>query len=46
VHGAVAARLVARRHEELWERAHDVSPAVWNILSKARRAARAQAAAG
>ena len=31
-----AARLAARRHEEIWERAHDVGPAVWNILSKAR----------
>jgi len=40
VHGEVAAKLAARRHEEAWERAHDVGPAVWNILSKARRAAR------
>lgn len=46
VHGSAAARLAARRHGELWERAHDVSPAVWSILSKARRAARAHAAAG
>ena len=38
VHGEVAAKLAARRHEEAWERAHDVGPAVWNILSKARRA--------
>jgi len=39
VHGEVAAKLAARRHEEAWERAHDVGPAVWNILSRARRAA-------
>jgi hypothetical protein len=36
LHGPVAARLAARRHEEIWERAHDVGPAVWSILSKAR----------
>lgn len=35
-----AARLAARRHAELWSQAHDVGPAVWNILSKAERAAR------
>jgi len=40
VHGEVAARLAGRRHDEAWERAHDVGPAVWNILSKARRTAR------
>ena len=36
VFGGEAARLAARRHEEIWDRAHDVGPAVWNILSKAR----------
>ena len=36
LHGAEAARLAARRHEEIWERAHDVGPAIWSILSKAR----------
>jgi hypothetical protein len=36
VHGEAAARLAARRHEEIWEHAHDVGPAVWGILSKAR----------
>ena len=41
-----AARLAARRHEENWDRAHDVGPAVWNILSKARSSARAAAAFG
>jgi len=40
LHRGDAARLAARRHLELWEGAHDVGPAVWNILSKARRAAR------
>ena len=40
LHRGDAARLAARRHSELWERAHDVGPAVWNILSKARRTAR------
>lgn len=44
LHEGDAARLAARRHHELWERAHDVSPAVWNILSKARSAARITAA--
>jgi len=47
VHGEDAARLGARRHEEIWERAHDVGPAIWNILSKARRGVlRASALAG
>ncbi|MDH3206634.1 MAG: hypothetical protein OEO79_08475 [Gemmatimonadota bacterium] len=36
VHEGDAARLGARRHEEIWERAHDVGPAIWSILSKAR----------
>jgi hypothetical protein len=43
LHEGDAARLAARRHQELWERAHDVSPAVWNILSKAHRAAQSAA---
>jgi hypothetical protein len=34
-----APRRGARRHQELWERAHDVGPAVWNLLSKAERSA-------
>lgn len=46
LHRGDAARLAARRHHELWERAHDVGPAVWNILSKARRAARLITASG
>jgi len=46
VHGVEAARLAARGHEEIWERAHDVGPAVWNILSKARTSARTAAATG
>lgn len=40
LHGPAAARLAARRHDEIWERAHDVGPAVWSILSKARSRAR------
>jgi len=39
VHVGDPARLAARRHSSLWDRAHDVGPAVWNILSKARRSA-------
>ena len=39
LHGAEGARRAAARHAELWERSHDVGPAVWNILSRARRAA-------
>jgi hypothetical protein len=40
VHRGDAARLGAHRHEEIWERAHDVGPAIWSILSKARSSAR------
>jgi len=43
---AEAAELAARRHEEIWERAHDVGPAVWSILSKARTKARHVAGLG
>lgn len=46
LHHGDAARLAARRHSDLWERSHDVGPAVWNILSKARRASRLAAASG
>jgi hypothetical protein len=46
VHTGDAARLAARRHEDIWERAHDVGPAVWNILSKARSRARLGGLAG
>jgi hypothetical protein len=42
VHGGDAARLAARRHDEIWEHAHDVGPAIWSILSKARSRARLQ----
>jgi len=44
VHGGDAARLGARRHDEIWERAHDVGPAVWNILSKAHSSTRRRSA--
>jgi hypothetical protein len=40
VHRGDAARLAARRHDQLWDRAHDVGPAVWSILSRAERSAR------
>jgi hypothetical protein len=40
VHFGDAARLAARRHLDVWNRAHDVGPAVWNILSKAERVGR------
>jgi hypothetical protein len=40
LHGPVAAQLASRRHEEIWDRAHDVGPAIWSILSKARSRAR------
>lgn len=46
VHGEDAARVAARRHDEIWERAHDVGPAVWNILSKARSRAPSASASG
>ena len=41
VHFGDAPRLAARRHQAVWESAHDVGPAVWSILSKAERARRA-----
>jgi len=44
VHGGDAARLGSRRHSEIWERAHDVGPAIWNILSKARWSVRRRSA--
>jgi hypothetical protein len=37
LHGAAAARTASRRHLELWEEAHDVGPAIWNIISRASR---------
>lgn len=33
--GGDAARLAAKRFDELWESAHDVGPAVWTILARA-----------
>lgn len=45
VHGKDGARLAARRYEEAWVRAHDVGPAVWSILAKARARGRARAEA-
>ena len=36
LHLEAAARRAAARHTELWDQAHDIGPAVWNILAKAR----------
>lgn len=44
LHLGSASRLAARRHQALWDSAHDVGPAVWSILSKAERARRAAVA--
>lgn len=41
LHGREGARLAARRHEELWEQAHDVGAAIWSLLARAERCARA-----
>lgn len=41
VHFGDAARLAAKRHAEVWRSAHDVGPAVWSILARARTTARA-----
>jgi len=47
VHLGDAAALASRRYEDAWVRAHDVGPAVWSILSKARsRVLRERAAGG
>ncbi len=35
--GADAARRAAARHEETWQRAHDIGPALWSVLARARR---------
>ncbi len=35
-HTGDGARLAAARHRELWEGAHDIGPAVWSILARAR----------
>jgi hypothetical protein len=35
LHGGDAARLAAKRFEEVWASAHDVGPAVWSILARA-----------
>lgn len=36
LHFVEAARVAGDRHSEIWEAAHDIGPAVWNILSRAR----------
>lgn len=45
LHFGDAARTGARRHLEVWEKAHDVGPAVWSILSKAERVGRIRSSA-
>ena len=35
LHGPEAARLARRRHDALWEEAHDVGPAIWSLLARA-----------
>lgn len=44
IHFHDAARLALHRHDTLWDRAHDVGPAIWSILSKAARSAGSRAA--
>lgn len=46
LHGEDAARIAARRHEELWAEAHDVGPTLWTLLSRAERIAGAGSKAG
>lgn len=46
LHGGDGARLAASRHQELWESAHDVGPALWSILSRAVRRAAARPSGG
>ena len=36
LHSGHGARVAARRHRQLWEEAHDIGPAVWSILARAR----------
>ncbi|MDX1645554.1 MAG: hypothetical protein R3304_00315 [Longimicrobiales bacterium] len=45
LHLGDGAKLLARRHGEIWEQAHDVGPAIWSILSKAEQGYRLRAAA-
>lgn len=35
LHAGDAARLAARRFEDVWDSAHDVGPAVWSIMARA-----------
>jgi len=36
LHEGPAAALASRRFREVWEQAHDIGPAVWSILARAR----------
>lgn len=46
LHGGDGARLAAARHQELWESAHDVGPALWSILSRAANRAASRLSSG
>jgi hypothetical protein len=39
LHGPPGARLAEIRHRELWEEAHDIGHAVWDLLRRARKGA-------
>jgi hypothetical protein len=39
LHGPAGAVLAAARHRELWERAHDIGPTIWTLLTRAGRVA-------
>ena len=39
LHGAAAAARTAQRFHEIWEQAHDISPAIFGILTQAERRA-------
>lgn len=39
LHGRDGATMAAARHAELWERAHDIGPTLWTLLTRASRVA-------
>jgi hypothetical protein len=43
LHGPDAASHALRRFEEIWEKAHDIGPAVQSIIERAERAERLSA---
>ncbi len=46
LHGKEAAALASRRHQELWEDAHDVGPTLWTLLARASGVTRVAGLAG